>query len=57
MQYSTISGKRFTTSKAKLDKLERKEVRSIRLSDIEMEKIEAGKLRLTVVNGRITTAV
>jgi hypothetical protein len=34
-----------------------KKVRTIRLSDIQMKSIESGKLRLVVVNGRITIAV
>ena len=35
----------------------RKRVRSIRLSDLEMQSIEDGKLRLVVIGRRITLAV
>ena len=34
-----------------------KRVRSVRMSDAEMRAVEAGRLRLTVSNGRITLAV
>lgn len=34
-----------------------KRVRSVRLSDRDMEAIEAGRLRLVVINRRITIAV
>lgn len=45
------------TSSPRLKRSDLKKVRSIRLSDNEMNLVEAGHLRLTVSNGRITLAV
>lgn len=45
------------TSKAKLDPADVKKVRSFRAADNELGAIEAGTLRLVVINRRITIAV
>jgi hypothetical protein len=56
MQYSTISGVRFSTSRHKLPDQLVKKVRTIRLSDADMNDIEKGRKFLSVAGGRITLA-
>ena len=47
----------FNTGTQKMDDNQIKRVRSVRLSDSEMDSIESGKLRLVIIKRRITVVV
>lgn len=47
----------FNTGNQKMDDNQIKSVRSVRLSDSEMDSIESDKLRLVIIKRRITVAV
>lgn len=56
MQYSVVTGKRFSTSRHKLPDRLVKKVRTIRLSDADMDDIENERKHLSVAGRRITLA-